>query len=80
MLVLTCKNLIVELVFELEVSVFLDTLEFHEFEHTVILVRGELGFKELGDRLKGLGLEFLAHCNELVVVVLVKQHIEPLER
>jgi hypothetical protein len=62
------------------VSVFLDTLEFHAFERTNILVRGELGFEELGDRLKGLGLEFLARCNELVAVILVKQHIEPLER
>jgi hypothetical protein len=79
-LVLACKNLIAKLVFELEVSVFLDTLEFHAFEHTNILVRGELGFEELGDRLKGLGLKFLAHCNKLVAVILAKQHIEPLKR
>jgi hypothetical protein len=61
-----------KLVFELEVSRFLDTLELHAFEHTVVLVCGELGFEELGDRLKGLSFEFLACCNKLVVVVLVK--------
>ncbi len=75
-----CKNLIAKLVFELEVSMFLDTLEFHAFKHTNILVRGELGFEELGDRLKGLGLKFLARCNELVAVVLVNQYIEPPKR
>jgi hypothetical protein len=60
--------------------VFLDKLELHAFECTAVLVCGELGFEELGDRLKGLGLKFLARCNELVAVILVKQHIEPLER
>ncbi len=47
-------------------------LELHVFEHTiaVVLVLVELGFKKLSDRLKGLGLTFLAHCNKLVMVVL----------
>ena len=39
-----------------------------------------LGFKELGDRLKGLGLKFLVHSKELIVVVLVERCVEPLER
>jgi hypothetical protein len=71
-LVLACTNLIANLVFELEVSVFLDTLELHAFERTVVVVCGELGLKELGDRLKDLGLDLLARFNELVVVVLLK--------
>jgi hypothetical protein len=79
-LVLAHTNLIAKLVFELEVSVFLDMLELHVFEHAVILVCDELGFEDRGDRLKSLGLELLARCNELVVVILVKQHIEPIKR
>ena len=79
-LILAHTNPIAKLVFELEVSVFLDTLEFHAFERTNILVRGELGFEELGDRLEGLGLKFPDCRNELVAVVLVEQHVEPLER
>jgi len=78
-LILAHTNPIAKLVFELEVSMFLDTLKLHVFKHTIVLVHVELGFEELGDRLKGLGLEFLARCNELVMVVLVKQHLEPLE-
>ncbi len=81
MLVRACANLIAKLVFELEVSAILGTLELHAFGHTVILVCGELGFKKFSDRLeRGLGLKFLARCNKLVAVVLVKQHIEPLKR
>jgi hypothetical protein len=72
MLVLTRANLIAELVFELGMCTSLDTLELHAFKHTIILVCGELGFEELGDRLKGLGLKFLAHCSKLVAVILVK--------
>ncbi len=68
-------NLIVKLVFELEVSTFLDKLELHAFEHTIVLVCGELSFKELGDRLQGLGLEFLAGCNELVAWLFVRNNI-----
>ncbi len=78
-LILMRANLIAKLVFELEVSMFLDTLKLYAFEHTVILIRGELGLEELGGRLKSLGLELLAHCNELVAVVPVKFHIEQLE-
>ncbi len=78
-LVLACTNPISKVVFELEVSTFLDMLKFHVFKHTIVLVRVELGFEELGDRLKSFGLEFFACCNELVMVVLVKRHIEPLE-
>jgi hypothetical protein len=65
-------NLIGKLVFELELSAFLDTLKLHAFKHAVILVCCELGFKELGDRLEGLGLEFPAQHNKLVAVVLVE--------
>jgi hypothetical protein len=72
MLILACANLIVKLAFVLEVSAFLDTLKLDAFEHTVIFVRVELGFKKLSDRLEGLGLEFLARCNELVMVILMK--------
>ncbi len=50
---------------------FLDTLKFHGFECAFVLVCHELGFKELSDRLKGLGLKFPARRNKLVVVVLV---------
>ncbi len=53
-------------------SAFLDTLKLHAFKRAVILVRGELGFEELGDRLKSVGLKLLALCKELVAVVLVK--------
>ncbi len=80
MLILACVNLNAKLVFELEVSAFLDMLKLHAFKRTVVLIRGELGLKELGDRLKGLDLELLACCNELVAVILVKRHIEPLKR
>jgi hypothetical protein len=70
-LILAPANPIAKLVFELEVSAFLDTLELHVFEHTAVLVCGELGFNELSDRLKGLGLKFLARCDKLVTVGLV---------
>ncbi len=58
---------------------FLDTLKLHVFERAVILVRCELGFEELGDRLKGLGLKFPARRDELVTIVLVEWHVELLE-
>jgi hypothetical protein len=44
-----------------------------------LFVCGELGIKELGDRLKVLGLELLARRNKLVAIVLGEQHIEPLK-
>ncbi len=69
-----------KLIFELEMSKFLDTLELHAFERAVILVHCELGFEEISDRLKGLSLEFPACHDELVAVVFVEQHVEPLER
>jgi hypothetical protein len=78
-LALVSANLITKLVFELELSVFLDTLELHAFKRAVVLVCCELGFKELGDSLKGLGLEFPTRHDDLVVVVLVEGHVEPLE-
>jgi hypothetical protein len=76
MVILMSVNLIVKLVFEFELSALLDTLKLHAFEHTVILVRHQLGFKKLSDQFKGLGIKFPACCDELVAVVLV----EPLER
>ncbi len=78
--VLTCANLIAKLVFELELSSFFNTPELHAFERTVVFVHRELGFKKLSDRFEGLGTKFSAQRNKLVMVVLMKQHIEPLER
>jgi hypothetical protein len=69
-LVLADANLISKLVFELEVSTFLDTLKLHAFEHAVVFVCHELGFEELSDRLEGLSLEFPAHRNKLVALFL----------
>jgi hypothetical protein len=80
MLVLAIANLTAKLVFKLEMSAFFDTLELHAFERAVILVRRELGFKELGDKLIGLGLKFPVRHNKLVGVFLVEQHVEPLGR
>ncbi len=79
-LVFASANLIAKLVFQLELSAFLETLELHAFECAIILVCHGLGFEELGDRLEGLGLKFPDCRNELVAVVLVEQHVEPLER
>ncbi len=55
-------------------SAFLDTVELHMFKRAVIIVCGELGFKELGDKLKTLGLKLLARRNKLVAVIFVKHH------
>jgi hypothetical protein len=79
MLVLATANLIAKLVFELELSAFLDTLEPHAFEHAAVLVCHELGFEELGDRIKGLGIKFPVRRDKLVAVILVEQHVKPLE-
>jgi hypothetical protein len=78
-LILASANLIAKLVFELELSTFLDTLKLHAFKHTIVLVCRELGFEEISDLLKGLGIEFPAHRDKFIVVVLVEQHVEPLE-
>ncbi len=79
MLVLTCAHLVTELAFELEVSMLFDAFKLHAFEHAINLVLVELGFKELSDSFKHLGLELFAGSNKFVTVVLVKGHIEPLE-
>ncbi len=73
-LILTSTNLTAELVleFELSLSAFLDMLEIHAFEHTIILVRCELGFKKLSDRLKGLGIKFPARHDKHVAIILVE--------
>ncbi len=70
---------ITKLVFELEISVFLDMLELHAFEHIIVLLHVELSFKTLSDKLKALGLELFSCCRKLVTVVLVKQHVKSLE-
>jgi hypothetical protein len=80
MFVLASGNLVTKLILELELSAFLDTLELHAFKHTVVLVHRELGFKKLSDQFEGLGIEFPARCDDLVVVVLVERHVKPLER
>jgi hypothetical protein len=74
------ENLVVELVFQLEVSTPFDALKLHAFERTINLVLVELCLKEFGDVFEHFGLEFLAGGNKLVVVALVEQHIKPLER
>ncbi len=70
--ILTCRNLVVELAFELEVSKLLDVLEIHALERAINLVLVDLGFKELSDSFKHLGLELLACGNKFVTVDLVK--------
>jgi hypothetical protein len=80
MFVLASMNLAAKLVLELELSTFLDTLKLHSFEHTIVLVHRELGFKKLSGQLKGLGVKFHARCDELVAVIFVEQHVEPLKR
>jgi hypothetical protein len=80
-LILAHTNLITKLAFELEVSVFLDALlKLHALKHTVIFVLVELDFEKLSDRLGGLGPKFLAHCNKLVTVVLMKQHVKSIKQ
>ncbi len=59
-LVLKRANLITKLAFELKVSAFLDALELHALKRTIVFALVLLGFKKLTDRLKGLGLAFLA--------------------
>ncbi len=78
--VLASANLVAKLVLELELSTFLDTLELHAFERTILLVCHKLGFKKLSDQLKGLGIELPACRDKLFVVVLAERHVEPLER
>jgi hypothetical protein len=73
-------NLVVELVFHLEMSMFLDALELHVLEHAMIFVLIELSFKKLGDGLKSLGVKLLASCNKFVAVVFMKQHVDSLKR
>jgi hypothetical protein len=53
-LFLARANLVAKLVFELQLSVFLDMLELHAFKRAVILVCHELGFKKLSDRLESV--------------------------
>ncbi len=72
MLVLMSANLIMKLVFEIEMSAFLDTLELHAFERAIVLVCREVGFKELGDRFERLCLKFPSRHMKPVVVVLVE--------
>ncbi len=72
MLILMSVNLIVKLVFELELSSFFLTLELRAFEHTIIVVCHELGFKELSDQFKGLGIKFSAQHDELAAIVFVE--------
>ncbi len=80
MLVLASANLIAKLLFELELSAFLDMLKLHAFERTIALVCRELGFEELSDQLEGLVIKFPARRDELFMVVLVEEHVEPLKR
>jgi hypothetical protein len=69
MFVLTSANLIAKLIFELELSTFFNVLELHAFEHTVVFVRHELGFKKLSDQFEGRGIGFSAQRDKLVAVV-----------
>ncbi len=48
--ILMSTNLITKPVFELELSLFFNTLELHAFELTVVFVPHELGFKKLNDQ------------------------------
>jgi hypothetical protein len=73
--VLMCPNLFAELVLQFEVSVLFNTLELHEFEHTINLVLFELRLKELGDAFEHLCLELLTGIDKLIMVVLVKRHV-----
>jgi hypothetical protein len=79
-LVLACAKFITKLTFELQMSAFLDVLDIHALEHSLIFVLIELGYKKLSDRLESLGLEFLARYDEFVMVVYMKQHVKPLKR
>jgi hypothetical protein len=79
MLILANANLVAKLVLELELSAFLDTLKLHAFKRAIVLVCCELGFKNLSDQLKGLGIKFPASRDKLVVIVLVEQHVKPLK-
>jgi hypothetical protein len=74
-----CTNLVAELALQLEVSALFDVVELHAFEHTVNLVLVELPLEELGDAFECLGLKFLAGGKKLFMVLLVEQHIVPLE-
>jgi hypothetical protein len=77
--ILMCTNLFEELILQFEMSKLFETLKLHVFEHAVNFVLVELCLEELGDAFEGLCLELLASNDEFIMVVLMKQHVIPLE-
>jgi hypothetical protein len=78
-LVLARMNVVVELAFELKMSMIFDALKLHALKGAINLVLVELCFKKLGDGLKHRGLKLLAGGSKFVMVVVMKRHIEPQE-